>query len=70
MIGFLVPIASLGIFCTMVVAVSRHLSHGDPFVGKGGSYELALLYGCVAFLLFTVGPGRFALDASWVNRNK
>src|SRR5689334_23090442 len=39
MIGFLVPIASLGIFCTMVVAISRHLSHGDPFVGKGGAYE-------------------------------
>src|SRR5438552_14450136 len=44
MIGFLVPIASFGVFCTMVVAVSRHLSHGDSFVGKGGSYELALVY--------------------------
>jgi putative oxidoreductase len=70
MIGFLVPIASFGIFCTMVVAVSRHLSHGDPFVGKGGSYELALVFACVAALLFFVGPGRFALDSSWMGRDK
>ncbi len=70
MIGFLVPIASFGIFCTMVVAVSRHVSHGDPFVGKGGSFELALVYACVAVLLFVVGPGRIGLDSSWVGRNK
>jgi putative oxidoreductase len=70
MIGFLVPVASLGIFCTMVVAVGRHFSHGDSFVGKGGSYELALVYACVAALLFVAGPGRFALDASWMGRDK
>jgi putative oxidoreductase len=70
MIGFLVPIASFGILCTMVVAVSRHVSHGDPFIGKGGSYELALVYACVAILLFAVGPGRIALDSSWVGRSK
>jgi putative oxidoreductase len=70
MIGFLVPLASFGILCTMVVAVGRHLSHGDPFVGKGGSYELALVYAGVAVLLLVVGPGRIALDASWVGRSK
>ena len=70
MIGFLVPIASFGIFCTMVVAISRHLSHCDPFVGKGGSYELALVYACVAALLFVVGPGRISLDSSWMGRDK
>ena len=70
MIGFLVPIASFGIFCTMVVAVSRHLSHGDHFVGKGGSYELALVYASVAALLFVCGPGRIALDSSWMGRDK
>jgi putative oxidoreductase len=54
----------------MVVAISRHVSHGDPFVGKGGAYELALVYACVAVLLFVVGPGRIALDSSWGGRSK
>jgi putative oxidoreductase len=62
-IGLVVPLASLGILSTMIVAVSKHLSRGDPFVGKGAAYELALVYGCVAVLLFVVGPGRFSVDA-------
>src|SRR5262245_18777722 len=33
-LGLLVPLASLGILSTMVVALSRHLSHGDSFVSK------------------------------------
>ena len=61
-LGLLVPLASLGILSTMAVAVSKHLSHGDPFVGKGPAYELALVYGAVAAALFVFGPGRFSLD--------
>jgi len=70
-VGLVVPLASLGILSTMVVALSKHLSHGDPFVGmRGPSYELALVYASVAVLLFAVGPGAFSLDALWTNRGR
>ena len=63
-IGLLTPLASLGIACTMAVAVSMHaFMNGDPFISVGGpSYELAALYFCVALLLIAIGPGRFSLD--------
>ena len=67
-LGLLTPVASLGIFSTMVVAVHRHaIVRGDPFVGRGGSYELALVYAAVAVLLMLAGPGRFSIDA-WIAR--
>lgn len=64
-LGFLTPLASAGIACTMAVATWFHLSRGDPFVAKGGgpAYELALLYLAVAVLLGLSGAGRFSLDA-------
>jgi putative oxidoreductase len=69
-LGLLVPLASLGILSTMIVALSKHLSHGDHFVAKGGpAYELALVYAAIAVLLFTVGPGKFSLDALWTRRS-
>lgn len=59
-LGLLTPAASLGIACTMAVAVARHtLVKSDPFIG--GS-ELAAAYFCVALLLLLAGPGRFSLD--------
>jgi putative oxidoreductase len=65
-LGLLVPLASLGIGCTMMVAVSMHafVLH-DPFVNLAGgrSYELASAYLCVAVLLLVMGPGRLSLDA-------
>ena len=63
-IGLLVPLASLGIACTMAVAVCMHaFMRGDPFVSVGGSsYELAAVYFCVSILLLAAGPGRFSLD--------
>lgn len=64
MIGLVVPLASLGIFCTMVVATYTHaIMRGDPFVGQGGSYELALVYLVIAVLFICAGPGRFSADA-------
>ncbi len=62
-LGLLTPLASLGMFITMVVAVSFHVSHGDPFVGHGSSFEPALGYAALSFLLLMIGPGRFSLDA-------
>ena len=63
-LGLLMPLASLGIACTMGVAVCMHVfMRGDPFVSAGGSsYELAAVYFCVSILLLAAGPGRFSVD--------
>lgn len=62
-LGLLVPLASLGMACTMAVAVYTHaVVKGDPFVGHGGSYELAAVYFCVSILLITVGAGKYSAD--------
>jgi putative oxidoreductase len=65
MLGFLTPLASFGLACTMAMAVWTHaVVLGDPFVpqGPGNSYELASVYLCIAILLLLSGPGRFSLD--------
>ena len=66
-IGLLTPLASLGIGCTMTVAVYMHMIvFKDPFVSMkagGGSYEPALVYLGIALLLLATGPGKFSLDA-------
>lgn len=63
-LGLLTPLASLGIGCTMAVAVYSHaVLRGDPFVNVGGpGYELAAIYFCIALLLLAMGPGRLSLD--------
>lgn len=64
-VGLLTPLACLGLAATMAVAAFMHaIQWGDPFVAVGGgpSYELALVYFCVAVLLFALGPGRLSLD--------
>lgn len=64
-VGFLTPIASLGILGTMLVATFFHVSRGDPFINPtgGGSYELASVYAAVSVLLLLNGPGKFSVDA-------
>jgi putative oxidoreductase len=64
-LGFLTPLASLGIVSTMAVAFSFHtFMRGDPFVSMTGgpASELAALYFSLALLLMAAGPGRFSLD--------
>jgi putative oxidoreductase len=64
-LGLLTPLASFGIACTMAVATYLHaVVMKDPFVpsGPGGSYELALLFLCLAVLFSLAGPGRYSLD--------
>ncbi|MCI0697446.1 DoxX family protein [candidate division KSB1 bacterium] len=63
-LGLLTRPASALILVTMLVAAfGRHA--GDPFSAK----ELALLYGCVAFLFLLVGSARYGFDAVLRKRN-
>jgi len=66
-LGFLTPLAALGIACVMVGAIwTVHLPQGDPFVAAKpgqGSYELAAVYLANVIMLFLVGPGVLSLDA-------
>lgn len=62
-LGLLTPIAAFGIASTMAFAVWSHaIIWGQPFVGKSGSYELALVYFSLALLFLFAGPGRFSMD--------
>jgi putative oxidoreductase len=64
-LGLLTPIASLGIGCTMAVAVYFHsMVLKDPFVNMtgGSSYELALVFLAIALVIFVLGPGKLSLD--------
>lgn len=69
-LGLLVPVASFGLVCTMAVAAYSHISKGDPFVGKGGSYELATVFLAVSLLMLLHGPGRMSMDAVLFGRAK
>ena len=60
--GLLTPVAALGVASTMAVAALSHIQKGQPFVGKGGSYELAAIHGAIAVALALVGPGTLSLD--------
>lgn len=60
--GLLTPVAALGIVSTMLVAAYTHIAQGQPYVGKGGSWELAGVHGAVALMVGLVGPGRLSVD--------
>jgi putative oxidoreductase len=65
-LGLLTPLASLGIACTMSVALRLHVfTLGDPFVSStagASSFEPAIAYLSVALLFLFAGPGRFSAD--------
>lgn len=65
-LGLLMPLACLGLICTMLVATSMHafVMH-DPFVNMtgGSSFEPALGYLATSLMFLAVGPGKFSADA-------
>ncbi len=73
MLGFLTPLASFGIACTMAVAVYLNIElFKAPFVNQTGgpAYELPLVYLGIALLLFILGPGKFSLDSQLFGKRK
>lgn len=63
-LGFVTPLAMLGMIPTMAVAAVFHISKGDPFVGHGGpSWELAGVYLALSVFFLLVGPGSYSVDA-------
>jgi putative oxidoreductase len=66
-VGVLTPLASLGIACTMAVAIGMvHLPSKHPFVTNEPnehSYEIAAVYLAIVIVLMLVGPGKLSLDA-------
>ena len=58
-VGALTVVAGFGVLCTMLVAINTHVGKGDPF----GKWEMAGLFGCIAFVLMAAGAGRFSIDA-------
>lgn len=73
-LGLFTPLAALGLLATMGVAVALvHGPAGHPFVAAtpgAPSYELAAIYGVIAWALLCIGPGRYALDAWLLTRRR
>lgn len=62
-LGALTPLASFGIACTMAFAFYFHAGiQGDPWVGQGATFELALSYLSIAICLILTGPGEYSVD--------
>jgi putative oxidoreductase len=62
-LGLLGPVGpALMVSVMLVAAVSAHLANG--LWAQNGGYEMALLYGAVAFALALTGPGAFSADAA------
>jgi putative oxidoreductase len=68
--GFLTPLACVGVAATMAYAVFSHASKGDPWIGKGGSFELAGIYLAAALVFLSAGPGRLSLDRAVFGEGK
>jgi putative oxidoreductase len=67
-LGFLTPLAALGIATAMVVAVGSVHRRNGFWVGSGG-YEYNLILWTAAVAIAMTGPGRFSIDRAlgWVD---
>lgn len=66
LLGLVTPLASLGLACTMLTATGEMIQGGSPFIANAtapGSFELPLVFLCIALLLLVAGPGRCSVDA-------
>lgn len=62
LVGFLTPIAALGVMCVMATAILKvHLHNGLMMQNQGFEYPLTLLW--VAFFFFVHGAGPVSVDA-------
>jgi putative oxidoreductase len=61
-LGFLTPIAALGVFSTMAVAVF-HVHWKNGLLAKDGGFEYPLTLMLVAFFFVMHGAGPISLDA-------
>ena len=60
-VGFLVPLAAMGIAVVMLNAIESVKYQGGFFAGNGG-YEFEFVLLAAAISLATAGPGRYSLD--------
>lgn len=63
-IGFLTPVAGLGIAATMVVATLILRHKGERFINPTGHcWENSAFYVLAGVVIALLGPGRFSIDA-------
>ena len=62
-VGFLTPLAALGIASTVAVAAAFLIQKGEPFINPDGhSWENAAFYTAAGICLALLGAGRYSLD--------
>ncbi|MGR3294477.1 MAG: DoxX family protein [Candidatus Scalindua sp.] len=57
-LGFFTRPACFFLLTTMIVAVSMHISKGDPFVAYSHAMEAGILF----ISLILIGPGKYSID--------
>ncbi len=57
-LGFFTRPACFFLLATMIVAMSMHISKGDPFVAYSHAMEAGILF----ISLILIGPGKYSLD--------
>lgn len=70
-LGLLTPLACVGIFITMLVAITTvHVPQGGHWIGGPNSFEAAASYAISSILLFFTGPGATSLDAKLFKQSR